>query len=143
MGDVSGVAIGEINEPDLEKLERLENVSYIGTEPPVRMQLNTSVPEIHADVVRTASTPYTGAGVVIGILDTGIDIFHKNFRKSDGTSRILSIWDQTLVASGSQHPPAGYAIGVDFSPADIAAGLAHPPSTPLWIRPWKHRRHTA
>ncbi len=126
MGDVSGVAIGEINEADLEKLERLENVSYIGTEPPVRAQLNTSVPEIHADVVRTASTPYTGAGVVIGILDTGIDIFHKNFRKPDGTSRILSIWDQTLVASGSQHPPAGYTIGVEFSPADIAAGLAHP-----------------
>jgi subtilisin family serine protease len=126
LGDVSGVAIGQIDEANLESLEQLENVSYIGTEPPLRAQLNTSVPEIHGDVVRTGSPPYTGTGVVIGILDTGIDIFHKNFRKPDGTTRILSIWDQTLTTSGSQHPPAGQTIGVEFSAADIAAGLAHP-----------------
>jgi subtilisin family serine protease len=126
VGDVPGVAIGEIDEANLEKLEELENVSYISTEPPPREQLSTSVPEIHADLVRTASTPYTGAGVVIGILDTGIDIFHKNFQKPDGSTRILSIWDQSLVATGSQHPPAGFTFGVEFTAADIAAGLAHP-----------------
>ena len=39
---------------------------------------------------------YLGQGTLIGILDTGIDYTHPVFRHSDGTSRILSIWDQTI-----------------------------------------------
>ena len=37
-----------------------------------------------------------GAGVLIGILDTGIDYTLDIFRNADGTTRITSIWDQTL-----------------------------------------------
>jgi len=124
MGDVGNIAIGEINEADLERLEQLENVRHITTEPPIQAQLNTSVPEIHGDIVRTGSPSYTGTNVIIGILDSGIDIFHKNFQKSDGTSRILSIWDQTIDATGSQQPPAGYTMGVEFSADDIKNALA-------------------
>lgn len=126
MGNAGGVAIGEIDEGNLEKLEQLDNVIHISTEPPLRAELNTSVPEIHADAVRTGSPPYTGAGVIIGVLDSGIDIFHKNFRKSDGSTRILSIWDQTIHATGSQQPPTGYTMGVEFSGDDIKNVLASP-----------------
>jgi subtilisin family serine protease len=125
-GSAGGIAIGQIAVADLEKLEQLGNVIYISTEPPVRGQLNTSIPEIHADLVRTGSPSYTGQGVVVGIVDSGIDIFHKNFRKPDGSSRILSIWDQTITATGSQQPPAGYTVGVEFKPADIKNALDHP-----------------
>lgn len=37
-----------------------------------------------------------GRGVIIGIIDTGIDYTNSLFRKSDGSSRILSIWDQSV-----------------------------------------------
>lgn len=37
-----------------------------------------------------------GQGVLVGIIDTGIDYTHRAFQKEDGTSRILSIWDQTV-----------------------------------------------
>ena len=37
----------------------------------------------------------TGQGVLIGLIDTGIDYTSPLFRNPDGTSRILSIWDQT------------------------------------------------
>ncbi|WNS46699.1 S8 family peptidase [Paenibacillus sp. MMS20-IR301] len=40
-----------------------------------------------------------GKGVVIGIVDDGCDFTHKNFINADGTSRILSYWDQTAIAS--------------------------------------------
>lgn len=127
MGDAGGVAIGDIGEADLHKLEQLENVIQISVQPPIFLHLNTSVPEIHADVLRTGSPPYTGSGTVIGVIDDGIDIYHKNFRNPDGTTRIISIWDQTLVASGSQHPPAGYTFGVEFSGAvDVTNALANP-----------------
>lgn len=37
-----------------------------------------------------------GQGVLIGFVDTGIDYTHEAFRSADGTSRIVSIWDQTI-----------------------------------------------
>jgi subtilisin family serine protease len=36
----------------------------------------------------------TGRGVVVGILDFGIDFAHPSFRHSDGTTRIRAFWDQ-------------------------------------------------
>lgn len=38
----------------------------------------------------------TGAGVLIGIVDTGIDYMNKEFIREDDTSRIEAIWDQTI-----------------------------------------------
>ncbi|PRR81444.1 S8 family peptidase [Clostridium vincentii] len=38
----------------------------------------------------------TGRGVLIGIVDTGIDYLNQEFMREDGTSRIFSIWDQTI-----------------------------------------------
>ena len=37
-----------------------------------------------------------GRGVIIGILDTGIDYTNPLFRNQEGTTRIISIWDQSL-----------------------------------------------
>lgn len=37
-----------------------------------------------------------GSGVLIGIIDTGIDYVNPVFLKSDGTTKILSIWDQNI-----------------------------------------------
>jgi subtilisin family serine protease len=119
------IVIGNIAAGDLEKLEQLEQVVHISTDPPARPHLNTSVPEIHGDLIRNGSPPYTGAGVTIGIIDTGIDIFHHNFRKPDGSSRILSIWDQTLPSTTASPPPYG-GLGTLFTPAHIANALAHP-----------------
>ena len=39
---------------------------------------------------------YRGQGIMIGLIDTGIDYTHPVFRYSNGSSRILSIWDQTI-----------------------------------------------
>lgn len=37
-----------------------------------------------------------GQGVLVGIIDTGIDYMSKEFMREDNTTRIVSIWDQTL-----------------------------------------------
>lgn len=37
-----------------------------------------------------------GQNVIVGIIDTGIDYTNDCFRKMDGTTRILEIWDQTV-----------------------------------------------
>lgn len=38
----------------------------------------------------------TGRGVVFGIVDTGIDYLNQEFMREDDTSRIISIWDQSI-----------------------------------------------
>jgi len=35
----------------------------------------------------------SGKGVIVGVIDTGIDWQHRDFRRPDGTSRILYLWD--------------------------------------------------
>lgn len=53
-----------------------------------------------------------GRGVIIGIVDTGIDYRHQAFKYNDKTTRILSIWDQTQVGST---PPKGFTFGAEYS----------------------------
>ncbi len=50
-------------------------------------------------VKRVQSTPYLslrGQGVLLGFIDTGIEYTNPLFKNADNTTRILSIWDQTI-----------------------------------------------
>ena len=51
----------------------------------------------------------TGEGVIVGIIDTGIDYLSDEFRDENGKSRIISIWDQTIESnkSDSKNVPFG------------------------------------
>lgn len=62
-------------------------------------------------------TGLTGQGVLIGIVDSGIDIAHPSFLNPDGSTRILYLWDQTGTASEDDilHAPEGYGTGVEFT----------------------------
>jgi subtilisin family serine protease len=62
-------------------------------------ELNYSLPEIRATAVHNGTPSRKGDGVLIGIIDSGIDWRHGSFVKEDGTSRILAIWDQMLTVN--------------------------------------------
>ena len=49
-------------------------------------------------------TGLSGAGVLVAVIDSGIDYAHPDFRRADGTTRIVSLWDQTIPASGGLEP---------------------------------------
>ena len=38
----------------------------------------------------------TGKGVLVAVIDSGIDYLHPDFLNSDGTTRIAELWDQDL-----------------------------------------------
>lgn len=75
-----------------------------------------------------------GQGVLIGFVDTGIDYQNPLFRKEDGTSRILGIWDQTL-ETGAPDPVNGFQAlyGTQYSSEEIDQALAS--SDPLALVP--------
>lgn len=77
---------------------------------------------IRSGILRVQNPPLelTGRGVIIGFLDTGIRYDNEVFRNTDGTTRILSIWDQTI-QSGTV--PEGYIFGSEYSREMIDAAL--------------------
>ena len=64
----------------------------------------------------------SGRGVLIAVLDSGIDYYLEDFRDADGHSRIAWLWDQTLTG-GPFAPPEGFSIGAEFSGRQIDAAL--------------------
>src|SRR5690606_36010481 len=47
-----------------------------------------------------------GTGVVVGVIDTGIDIFHDDFRNPDGSTRISALLDLTTGGEGTSYTEA-------------------------------------
>lgn len=63
---------------------------------------------------------FKGQGVLIGVLDTGIDYTHPAFIYEDGTSKIVSIWDQSKPGNP---PPKNYMYGTEYSREEINKAL--------------------
>lgn len=62
----------------------------------------------------------TGEGVIIATIDTGIDYTNPLFFKSDGSTKILSIWDQSINTGPS---PEGIGFGTIYSREEINEAL--------------------
>ncbi len=84
-------------------------------------------------VYRIRRLPYLdllGQGVLIGIIDTGIDYENPLFINADNTSRIRSIWDQTIQTGNT---PANILYGTEYTKEEIDDALQN--STPSSIVP--------
>lgn len=72
---------------------------------------------------RPFSNELTGKGVIIGVIDTGIDWKHEDFINADGTSRILYLWDMFDKSFQSSSGKIG------SQPPTLAPGHAPGPGT--------------
>lgn len=66
------------------------------------------------------SRPLNGTDIIIALIDSGVDYFHSDFRKEDGSTRILNIWDQTV---NTGQPPVGFRQGTEFTQQQINDAL--------------------
>ena len=57
-----------------------------------------------------------GEGVMLGIIDTGIDYLNPIFRNVDGSTRIAGIWDQTIQTGDT---PEGFLYGTEYTRGQI------------------------
>lgn len=105
---VGSIAYGDTTLEGLARLAVHPQVEYIEQQALNVKDLHSSVPELKANTLWTRNNDnfsgYTGKGVFVGIIDTGIDFRHHAFRKGD-TSRIYKIWDQTMIPQGTETSP--------------------------------------
>jgi hypothetical protein len=81
---------------------------------------------LESDARRPDPAQATGQGVVIGIVDWGCDFAHCDFRRADGATRLLALWDQQSLAPGSPAQSSlvnSYGYGRVFLQADIQRAL--------------------
>lgn len=90
------IASGWIPVDALDELIEAPGVEQVSAPSLMKPRLNKSVADINADDVRTGSFHLDGTGVIVGVIDTGIDIYHQCFRKDDGTTRILHLLDRSI-----------------------------------------------
>ncbi len=91
-----GYAIISILETEIESLSQNPQIEYI--EKPKNLVLSLYEARAASCITPVQNPPLslTGKGIIVGIVDSGIDIFHPDFRNEDGTTRILELWDQTI-----------------------------------------------
>ncbi len=64
---------------------------------------------------------YDGTNIVVGIIDTGTDFNHPDFKDNTGSSRIQFIWDQSQTAGSTVPQPFNY--GIEWTKAQINASV--------------------
>ncbi len=123
MGNIATV---DIPASKVAAVAALPGVASIEASRKQPLRLDRSVPAARADTLRVGTPPNwttgTGKNVIVGVIDSGIDFKHGDFRNGDGSTRILAIWDQASTDAGGV-PPTGYAYGRECTPAMINAAI--------------------
>ncbi|MCA6090618.1 S8 family peptidase [Streptomyces sp. SCA3-4] len=122
-GDVVG---GEIELDRLAELDNLEAVDYVEASRPTLPELDASLPEARVDTVHAGPPPFRGAGVIVGVIDSGVDWRHGCFRDPTGKTRILRIWDQNLTPQVGESSPASFGFGVEYQRSEVDSALLSP-----------------
>lgn len=105
-----GYAIITLPQEDVNILAALPQIEYV--EKPKRMYFTVDAGRRASCIsaLQTEETELFGAGILVAVIDSGVDYFHPDFRNDDGTTRILAMWDQTA--------------GVEYTKAEIDRALA-------------------
>lgn len=91
-----GFGILRIPESDVEAVIALNEIEYAEKPKRLYFAVNRAKAVSCFLPVQSGLDGLSGNGVLIGILDSGIDYMHRDFRNPDGSSRILYLYDQVL-----------------------------------------------
>ena len=89
-------AIVTVREDRIETLASLSEVEYIEKPKRLFFEVENGRRVSCIDAVQEARFSLSGQGVLIGVIDSGIDYTLPDFRTEDGETRILALWDQML-----------------------------------------------
>lgn len=112
-------------------LNRIDEISWYNESRPMSSLIEIYDQTEFGDTVRNVSgvnyiynNPYndiTGNGILIAIIDSGINYLHPDLIREDGRSKVLRLWDQE---GESNPPPEGYLFGSEFTQEELNAAIA-------------------
>ena len=116
-------AIIDIRQSRIPELARIVEVEYV--EKPKRLfcQVVNGKRVSCINPVQGARFSLLGEGVLVAVIDSGIDYTLPDFRNEDGTTRIRYLWDQSLKAVEGEHAPEGYDLGVEYTGNELNDAL--------------------
>lgn len=88
-------AILTVKESQIPLISALPQIEYIEKPKRLFFAINQAKAASCVNILQEAPPYLSGRGVLIAVLDSGVDYFHEAFRRGDGTTRILELWDQT------------------------------------------------
>ena len=112
-------AIVTVREDRLEALAGIEVVEYIEKPKRLFFQVENGRRVSCMTSVQIRPPKLYGTGVLVAIIDSGIDYANLDFRNADGTTRIYALWDQTIPGN----PPEGYVQGTEYTQEKINEAL--------------------
>jgi subtilisin family serine protease len=119
-------AIITIRESEIENLAQIPEIEYIEKPKRLFFQVANGRRVSCIDAVQDARFGLYGQGVLVAVIDSGIDYENADFRNEDGTTRIRALWDQSLASGEGRVPPDGYAIGAEYTSKQINEALKEP-----------------
>ncbi|ADZ83420.1 S8 family peptidase [Cellulosilyticum lentocellum] len=78
----------------------------------------------------TGNFQISGRGLLLAVIDSGIDYTHPDFRNDDDTTRILYLWDQGIEGG----PPLGFADGTLYTKEQIDEALKEPTKEEMLVK---------
>lgn len=121
-----GIYLVDLPASELNAVAEHSDVQYVEGGRRLGPALNTSLPATRADLLHQPSRAHprlTGAGVVVGIIDFGLDFTLDDFRNEDGTTRVAFLWDQSLSPQGNEQHPDQFGFGVEYDADAINTAL--------------------
>ena len=122
---IAGYGLLTVPENLVDTVSRLPQIEYV--EKPKRLFFSMADgKEVSCVLPVTKRQPFlSGKGILLAVIDSGIDYTNRNFRNADGSTRILSLWDQTVSQDAEKgfFPPEGFQTGTEFSREQINAAL--------------------
>ncbi len=121
---LGGYAIVTMPQNMIDNFAGFPEVEYI--EKPRRLFYSVSQAAARSCIYYAWNKPYSlnGADTLVAVIDSGIDWNNADFKNADGSTRILSLWDQTVTSERSGYkPPAGYNVGTEYTKEIIDSAL--------------------
>lgn len=127
-----GYAIITLSENLVDRLAEYEEIEFIEKPKHIYAEVNQGRSVSCINSVQTVSFyRLFGEGVIVAIIDSGIDYSHPDFRNEDGTTRILALWDQSIKGT----PPPGFDAGTLYTEEQINEALKLPKPQQLKLVP--------
>jgi subtilisin family serine protease len=121
-GIVNNIGTCTIPLSNIQNLTDEEAVKFIQLSERVFLTLDESVPLIGASSLHQETPEVSGEGVIIGVVDNGLDFYHPDFVvHPDGvmSTRVQSIWIQHPLSDDPRRRPRPWDFGVEYSRDDI------------------------